>query len=283
MLIDLLHRYARRRFRAFGLQSGFLESDVARLHYLLRERHGSRATIILVHGLGTSSSTWLKILPLVKRCDRIVALDLPGFGFSTVKGARDFCTLQEHIEALSVLVAHIANGPTVLLGQSFGGWVCCVYASRHPERVQHLVLVDTAGVYYPGVEKLREKFTLKSVADVRRLLDDLWYKYPWYFKPFARSIFHELTQRRINDLVASIEARDFLAEELARLTMPVSIVWGREDKVVSSESVSVLCRLVPHGKAYFIDRCGHVPQLERPDEFAAILNGILAEGTHELA
>lgn len=207
----------------------------------------------------------------------MIALDLPGFGFSTVNSARGFCTLSEHVEALSSLIAAVTETPVILAGQSFGGWLCCRYAARHPERVKHLVLVDTAGVLYPGVENLRELFTLRSVKDTRRLLNTLWHHYPWYFKPFARSIYRELESHKMNDLVASIGVEDFLLEELSRLTMPVSIIWGEQDVAISRKSLDVLRKFVPHSTVQFIDQCGHVPQLECPEELARILNGVLGE------
>jgi abhydrolase domain-containing protein 6 len=277
MLLDLLHRYARGRYRSLGFKSFALETRSARLHYLVRELPGSTRTIVLVHGLGTSSSTWLRILPHLKERVRIVAPDLPGFGFSTVRGENGYCSVGEHEEALSFLVHNIAQGPVTLLGQSFGGWISALYAARHPQRVAHLILVNTAGVYYRGVEKLREIFTVSSVKETRRLLDSLWYHYPWYFRPFAGSVFRELSKRRMSDLVQSIDATDFLVEELGALTMPVSIIWGMEDRVISSECVNVLQKFVPQAKFFPIDRCGHVPQLERPAEFVSILHRILQE------
>jgi pimeloyl-ACP methyl ester carboxylesterase len=225
----------------------------------------------------------LKALPLIKDNHRVAALDLPGFGLSTVKRVSGFCTLQEHEEALSVFLDSVAQKPFILLGHSFGGWLSALYAARHPQRIEKLVLVSSAGVYYLGVERLQEMFTLNSVNDARRLLNNLWYRYPWYFKPFARSIFRDLSQRRMNEIVSSIDVTHFLVEELARLTMPVDIVWGREDKVISPESVNILRKFVPHAAAFFIDRCGHVPQLECPVKFASIVNHILEKKTHELA
>ena len=283
MLLDLLHRIVRRRFQSLGFQSSVLESDVGRLHYLLRDHPQPASTLILVHGLGTSSSTWLKALPLIRGNHRVAALDLPGFGLSTVKRVSGFCTLQEHVEALSVFLDCVAQKTCILLGHSFGGWVSALYAARHPQRIEKLVLVSSAGVYYRGVERLQEMFTLNSVNDARRLLNNLWYRYPWYFKPFAHSILRDLSQRRMNEIVSSIDVTHFLVEELARLTMPVDIVWGREDKVISPESVNVLCKFVPHATAFFIDHCGHVPQLECPVKFASIVNHILEKKTHELA
>jgi pimeloyl-ACP methyl ester carboxylesterase len=136
------------------------------------------------------------------------------------------------------------------------------------------VLIDTAGVYYPGVEYLRDLFTLLSVSDTRRLLNALWYRYPWYFKPFAGSIYRELGARRMNELVASIEPSDFLAEELSHLTMPVSIIWGKQDDVISLKSVDVLQKFIPRSTVHLIDQCGHVPQLECPEKLAGIMNKV---------
>jgi abhydrolase domain-containing protein 6 len=278
MLLDLLHRTVRRRFHSLGFESRLLESRFGRLHYLVRDCPEPVRTLLLVHGLGTSSSTWLKVLPLLRGKHRIAALDLPGFGFSSLKSAGTYCTLQEHVEALTDFADAMARTPFILLGHSFGGWVSALYACRNPENVKHLVLVDTAGIYYPGVERLRDLFTLNSVQDTRCLLNHLWFRYPWYFKPFAGAIFRELKQRRMHDLVGSIDATYFLAEELKRLSMPVSIIWGREDRVILPASVDAFLKFVPHARTTFIDRCGHVPQLEKPTEFASIVQDVLDRG-----
>jgi pimeloyl-ACP methyl ester carboxylesterase len=275
MLLRLLHRSVRRQFRSLGFESKTLRATASTIHYLVREHSHPKGTIVLVHGLGTSSSTWVRILPHLKVSYRIVALDLPGFGFSTVTSVREFCTLNEHVEALSELIAAVTETPIILAGQSLGGWLCCRYAAQAPERVKHLVLIDTAGVSYPGVEHLRGLFSLTSVSDTQRLLNALWYHYPWYFKPFAGSIYRELGARRMNELVASIEADDFLGEELSHLAMPVSIIWGKQDGVTSPKSVEVLQKFMPHSTVHFIDQCGHVPQLERPEILAGILNKVL--------
>lgn len=275
MLLQFLHRAVRKRIRSLGFESKTLNWDHGSLHYLLRENTAARGTLVLVHGLGTSSSTWLRMMPHVEKSHRIIALDLPGFGFSACNAARGFCTLSEHAEALGALMKVVSNGPAILLGQSLGGWVCCRYAATVPKQIQHLVLVDTAGVYYQGAERLRDLFTIRSVSDTRRLLTNLWFKYPWYFKPFAASIFRELVRRHMNELVASVQPNDLLVDELARLTMPVSIIWGKQDAVIPVPCVDVLKKSMPHATIHLIDRCGHVPQLERPEEFARILNQVL--------
>ena len=231
--------------------------------------------MVLVHGMGTSSNTWIRTVSRIDDLRRIVAVDLPGFGFSSVHRTEGFATFRGHQAALSEVLAGYDEGPLTLVGHSFGGWLCAWFAAANPGSVQHLVLVNAVGIYFRGIESLREMFMVTSVDDTKHLLNTMWYRYPWYLKLFARAIYQELKRRHVNELVASIEAHDLLVEELSRLSMPVSLIWGREDGIVPLGVVDSMLRLVPRAQVFFIEQCGHVPQLEKPDQFAAQLNRVL--------
>jgi pimeloyl-ACP methyl ester carboxylesterase len=250
-----------------------LRISTTSIHYLVREHPHPKGTIVLVHGLGTSSSSWVRVLKHLEESHRVIALDLPGFGFSTAEREKGFNTIEEHVEALSELMAVALRTPAILVGQSFGGWIGGRYAARFPERVEHLVLIDAAGINFPGVESLRDLFTVNSVKDTRRLLKNLWYRYPWYYRPFSGSIYRELKSRKMNELVASIGVGDFLVDELQLLSMPVTIIWGKQDRATPVTSVDILRKHIPHSMVHLIDHCGHVPQLECPEILAGILNG----------
>jgi abhydrolase domain-containing protein 6 len=277
MFIRFLHNSIRSKFRSMGFESRSIDAPVGRLHFLIREQADAQGTLMLIHGLGTSSSTWIKILPHIGRRHTMILPDLPGFGRSTVRDGRGYCTLREHAAAIAHLHAHLGVGPVVLAGQSLGGWVSGLYASDHPDRVKRLVFIDTAGVYYRGVENLRQLFSPQSVRETRTMLNALWYRYPWYFKPFAGAVFRDLLAHHMHELVDAITEQDFLVDELTRLTMPVDVIWGKEDKVISQQSVDVLRKFVPQAKVVTIDRCGHVPQLECPRACADVLRRILEE------
>ncbi|MBM4161749.1 MAG: alpha/beta hydrolase [Ignavibacteria bacterium] len=282
MLISLLHNLVRTSFGRLGIRSKYLELESCRLHYYEFPRVNPGGTVVLVHGLGTSSSTWTKVFPVLIRDHRVIAMDLPGFGYSCLKPGRSFCTVNEHRAALEALADQIVQDRFVLVGHSFGGWIAAQCASNRPEQVVHLILINTAGIYYRGIEELARLFTVKSKADTRRLLDALWYRYPWYFRPFTTAIFRELSRRNLNDVIASIKPNDLLAEELSKLRMPVSVLWGKQDKAISSEAVNALKKYVPSSSIYFLDQCGHVPQLECPEAVKRILTGILSGARHGL-
>jgi abhydrolase domain-containing protein 6 len=277
MMLSILHTIVRREFRSMGFESRILQLPTGSMHYLVRENPHPDGTVVFVHGIGTSSSSWMRVLKHLSTPRRIIVPDLPGYGFSSSHARRGFSTLEEHVDALTRLIDSETKGSIVLIGQSLGGWISARTAARTPRSIDRLILIDAAGINYPGVESLRDLFTVNSTRDTRRLLSSLWYRYPWYFRPFAGSIHRELVSRKMNEFVASVGPADFLDEELGLLTMPVTVIWGKQDKATLPISMDILMNKIPHAEVHTIDRCGHVPQLEHPAILAEILTRVLSK------
>jgi abhydrolase domain-containing protein 6 len=279
MLIDFLHSQIHRRYLQLGFNDGFIECGRFRLHAYERYTDDSIGTLVLIHGLGTSSSTWIRIVPRLDKAWNVLALDLPGFGFSKINSGSLFANLEEMNQSVATLITQKVSHPCALLGHSLGGWLAARYAIVHPETIRLLILVDNAGILCDETLEQGRAFQVESVADLRVLLDKIWRRYPWYFKPFYRAVLKDLRKRRVANFVQSIHAEDFLNDRLNRLTMNVSVVWGKQDGLISLSSAEILKQAIGHAQIHLIDRCGHVPQLERPKEFAEVLRNILRQQT----
>jgi abhydrolase domain-containing protein 6 len=262
MLINFLHRQIRRRYRRLGFREGFHDAGRFSLHYYERSTPGSPNTLVLVHGLGTSSSTWVRVLPGFDRRWNILALDLPGYGLSPINKGQPYALLGELHQTLEEFLAGRVHYPFVLLGHSLGGWLAGYHAIQHPKRVRHLILADNAGIFTDETIEQGKAFLVDSMGDVTRLLNTIWYRYPWYFKPFYKAVLNDLRQHRVSGFVQSIQRNDFLNGYLHQLSMPVSIIWGREDKLISLKSVEVMEQAIPQYRVFLLDRCGHVRQQE---------------------
>ena len=276
MIIDFVHHHVRRRYAKFGIASKRLELTQASVHYY-ESLPADRPTIVLLHGLGTSSSTWVHVLPHLAKTFHVIAIDLPGFGFSSLPDSDGFFPYNKLQQALRLIIPKLVNSPFVMLGHSLGGWLAADYAILSNRAVKQIVLINPAGISYPGVDEQRRLFDIKDMKSLYVLLNRLWWKYPWYFKVFGPAIFFDLRNRGVPQFVRTVKEDDFLNDRLTGLQAPVSLIWGKDDKVISEETVNVLKRLVPRVYVRYINDCGHVPQLERPKELIALLDETLKD------
>lgn len=277
MLIDLLHRQIRRTLLHLDFKDGLLEYGRFTVHSYERIVAGSPKTLVLIHGLGTSSSTWVRVLPRLDPAWNVLAIDLPGFGFSQIKSGPPFASLEELHQSVKTFITKKVSGPFVLLGHSLGGWLAARFAVEHPENVEHLILVDNAGILCEETLEQGRAFQVDSIADLRALLSKIWMRYPWLFRPFYPAVLKDLKKRHVAAFVQSIHVDDFLNGHLGNLAMKVSIIWGKQDRLISMNAVEILKQSIPHAEVHLVDRCGHVPQLEHPNKFAAILREILRQ------
>ncbi len=275
MLIDLLHRQIRRRYHHLGFKDVLVKSDRFTVHSYLRAVPSAKDTLVLVHGLGTSSSTWIHILPDLDPAWNVLTIDLPGFGFSTVDGGEPFARLPEHVNAIAAVIDKNLTAPFLLLGHSLGGWIAARYALQHPANVAHLILADSAGILCDDTAEQGKAFQVDSIADLRRLLNKVWLHYPWYFRPFYPAVLHDMRKRSVREFVQSVEEKDFLNPQLRELGGRTSVIWGSQDRLTSLKAVGVWKMACRDIEVHVIERCGHVPQLERPAEFLRVLHGIL--------
>jgi pimeloyl-ACP methyl ester carboxylesterase len=275
MLINLLHRLIRYRFHRLGFRSEVLDLELCRLHFFRRQSETSSKHIVFLHGLGTSSSTWIKILASLDRSSSITCVDLPGHGFSRIKQSLPFLRLEQFDAVIEQFIQRTEPRPIILVGHSLGGWLAARFAINHPEAVQRLILMNNAGIQYPGVERQGETFDIQETEDVKRLIGRMWFRAPWYFAFFTSSVLHSLQKKRVKDFVATVQENDLLNPKLPSLTMPVDIIWGEEDRLISKQSVEIMKQVLPQTKLHWIPQCGHVPQLERPRELSSILLKIL--------
>ncbi len=275
MVIPFIHRLVRKSLASQGIASNRVSLAGTGIHYYEARPKQPRDTLVLVHGLGTSASTWAHILPSLAREYHVIAPDLPGFGFSIPGDGPPVYSLDDYVEVLEQFLDKILPAGFVLLGHSLGGWLTMKYALRHPQRINLLVLVNTAGIYYQGYEELVDLFDIRSTKDTNRLLDRIWKRYPWYFRLFTPFVFEDLIRRKVPEIVKGIRESDFVNADLSRFHMPVSVIWGKRDQLLSFETVTTLSEGLPARTIHIIEDSGHVPQLEAPGEFLATVRNIL--------
>jgi pimeloyl-ACP methyl ester carboxylesterase len=254
---------------------------------------GDGPPAVFVHGLSGAWQNWLENIPHFARTHRAVALDLPGFGASPMprwdisipaygRFVRDFC------EKLGI-------DRCSLIGNSMGGFIATEVAITDPDRVDELVLVSAAGITW--AQARREPAELlgrmgRAAAPVALKFQMSGIRRRRMRRMAFQGVFHDPNALRREMLwenfVPALRSPGYLdamttlvgydiRHRLEEIEVPTLIVWGRNDRVVPvPAALSYKKRIGDNAELVIFDRCGHVPQIERPVRFNRVVEEFLA-------
>jgi len=224
----------------------------------------------------------------------VVLYDQRGNGRSAALKSGQSCTLADQIADLDALRAHLGYERIDLLGHSWGGYLAMAYAAHHPERVERLVLVDSAApkwndtlflfkeVFPEGVERqaaLQYAETMgdraASDADIREYLAMLFYA-PEKRDAFLAAAAGYRYNREVNQALNADLGRFDLNPELAKIRFPTLVINGRFDMNVAPLSAFRIHRAIPGSKLAIFEKSGHLPFFEEPEAFLRTVGEFLA-------
>ena len=246
------------------------------IHYY-RGGPANGEVIVLLHGFAADKDNWLRFARYLTDSYQVIALDLPGFGDSDrPAGSYDVGTQAERLgnflDSLDLDSVH-------LLGKSMGGHIAALYAARYPQRIRTLALFDNAGIEAPHPSELyqrlrqgqRNPLLIQQPQDFQALLDFVFVEPPYLpgslknhlarlamaNETHYQQIFTQLVERYIP-----------LEPQLPKITAPVLLLWGRQDRVLDVSSIQIMQPLLQKPSVSIMDGVGHAPMLERPQESA---------------
>jgi pimeloyl-ACP methyl ester carboxylesterase len=254
---------------------------------------GGGDPVVMIHGVGAWAENFREVMgPIASTGRRAIACDLPGFGESEAPGDVAHFGPRDafYPRFVGALLDELGVGSAHLVGSSMGGAVVYTAAVTQPARVRSLTLVAGGGVgsevafflrlcTLPGVSLLARVFGRPVQArgvlrtcfyDSRRIPETLYeeaerYGYP-SFGEFVNALRSGVS---IGGVKASV--RDYWVAQAPRYAGPVLVIWGRQDAVLPMSAAADARELMPQAQIQLIDDCGHLPMIERPDEFLAAL------------
>ena len=253
-----------------------------KIHY---QEAGSGPAVILLHGLGGDVSNWAQTIGPLSRKYRVIVPDQIGFGRSD-KPMINY-RVGTLVDFLDGFYKELKLDRASLVGNSLGGWTAAAYALAHPEKVERLVLVDAAGFAITGDLDPRILNGLNpSTRDaVKQVMSLVFYNKQIYASDaavdllFARKMTagDGYTVQRFIDSITRGE--DVLDNRLGAVKQPTLIVWGREDGLTPIAMGERFKKEIAGSQLVVLEKCGHVPQLEKAAEFNAALMKFLGGET----
>ena len=247
----------------------------ASIHYIVG---GSGQPIVVLHGFDGNSG-WLPIYDELAQRFTVYAPTHPGFaGSDRPPWLESFTDLSRFY---LWILQELDLGKVTLMGFSIGGWLASEIAVTSPHIVERLILVDAMGIK-PRKDEIADIF-LHGSEGTRRLSIFDSKQVPNYESLFGRKPSPEGREANVINREAAIRycwkpymhdpSLPFLLPRLRNLR--ALVVWGKEDRIVPLESAELYRRAIPGAELKLIEHCGHLPHLERPDEFLRIVDGFL--------
>jgi len=238
---------------------------------------GSGDPLVFVHGFGTEAAiNWHAQLPAARRRYRVIAPDLPGFGASPA--IADDHSIAVQVACLRDLLDGLGHARVRLVGHSMGGWISLAFAAAYPERVERLMLVDAAGLRFDPDLSFRSALLPESIDDVRRLIAANFRRPPRLPRFVLRDVMRvcQRASHRTHILERLVYGDEFLDTQLARITAPTLLVWGRCDTLTPLALGERLAADIANAELVVFDDCAHSPNVEQSRRFNRVMLEFLA-------
>lgn len=257
-----------------------VSGNTLKLRYV---RMGHGPSVLLLHGFASSIVTWRDVLPALAEKHDVIALDLPGFGGSTIPEELNYALFPKTVLAF---MDAVGLSRIDLVGNSLGGAIAIDVAGQHPERVGRLILLD------PGGSESRERPRTVRLAEKLGRILDLAALRRFFVTHALREVFYDpslVTVEEINEYLAPLERPGETAALLslrrseppgvfslaARVRVPTLIVWGRQDRWLPVERADRFLEAIRGAKLEVLEACGHLPQEEQAQSVVRIVGSFL--------
>jgi pimeloyl-ACP methyl ester carboxylesterase len=234
---------------------------------------GEGEPLILLHGLFGALSNFEHLIEYFRQYNKVVVPMLPLFDLdilhTSVGGLEKF--VHKFIESRDYQDIH-------LLGNSLGGHVGLVHVLKHPERIKSLILSGSSGLFENGMGDTYPK--RGDYEYIKKKTELTFYNPEMASKELVDEVYDIVNSRlKVIKIIALAKSaiRNNLGEELNQIKQPTLLVWGNNDTITPPFVGKEFQKLIPNSELHFIDKCGHAPMMEVPEEFNVILHKFLTK------
>ena len=273
--------------------SWFTSIGGVRIHY--QEAGDEKAPpIILIHGFISSNLVWNEVfLPLANAGFRVIAPDLPGYGYSD-KPSDGRYTIDAQAYAVLGLMDRLGIDQATIVGASYGGAIAATIALDYSERVAKLILVGAVSNDQPKKKLLLRLAGVPLLGDIatplflgsrwilRKRTQDVYRRLGYPLDERKLEARHHLletanTHRAMIRTIRRWEA-DRISREASLIRQPTLLVWGEEDTHIPISEAFRLRDAIPNSRLTVFRNCGHLPPTEYPEKFVEVVAGFCKAG-----
>lgn len=230
---------------------------------------GEGTPIIILHGLMGGLSDFEGVVSFFSKSKyKVVVPELPLYTMPLLR-----TTVKNIAKFIHKFIDYKGFEKVILLGNSLGGHVGLLFAKLYPKRVKALILTGSSGLYESAMGDGYPK--RGNYEFIKKKSEEVFYDPKVATKEIVDEVFETVNNRGklIKTLaIAKSAIRHNMAKDLPNMYTPTCLIWGKNDSVTPPRVADEFHELLPDSDLYWIDKCGHAPMMEHPDEFNRLLN-----------
>ncbi len=232
---------------------------------------GNGEPLLLLHGLFGALSNFEPLIEYFRNHNKVIVPIPPLLEMdilhTSVGGLAKY--VHKFIEARNLNAVN-------LLGNSLGGHVALIHTLKHPEKIRSLILTGSSGLFENG---MGDSYPKRGDYEYIKKKTELTFYDPNTATKELVDEVYSITNNRIKAIkiiaLAKSAIRNNLGEEINQIKVPTLLIWGQNDTITPPFVAQEFHKLIPNSELHFVDKCGHAPMMEVPDEFNAILHKFL--------
>lgn len=234
---------------------------------------GAGPVLMLLHGLMGALSNFEDVINHFKKTHTVVVPIMPIFELPILDAG-----VKPLYKYIKEFIEYKGYDKVSMLGNSLGGHVGLVYAVNHQDKLNHLILTGSSGLYenaFGGSYPKREDKTF-----IRKKVELTFYSPEAATDELVDEVFDMINDRaKLVRIIAIAKSaiRHNMADELHKILTPTCLIWGKNDTITPPEVADDFNKLIVNSDLYWIDNCGHAPMMEHSAQFNQILDSWLSK------
>lgn len=240
---------------------------------------GQGEALVLIHAFPTDQQLWMPQLEGLKQHFHVITLDLWGFGQAEATDGKAV-TMSDYADEVKQLLDQLKIKKAIVCGESMGGYIALAFLQKYPDAIDGLVLSDTQSIADTAEIKVKREATAEDVLahGSSQFIAGFMHKAlspsaPAQTKTFLQNILTAQAPTSIASGLRGMALRDDTSNVLASTTLPILILTGDQDILISPQQSQAMHVLAKNSKLITIANAGHLSSLEQPDAWnKAVIN-----------
>lgn len=255
-----------------------------KVNVLTTEESNSKATVVFIHGFPFNKDIWKQQMDALPKGIRGIAYDVRGHGKTS--SGHGYFSVDQFANDLLTLIKFLKLKNVILCGISMGGYIALRAMEISPEAISGLILCDTNSLADSNETKLARFAQIETImtkskeafadAFVKKIFSSHTVQHKPKVLEFITRVILENKEKNICATLLALASRTETTASLDKIKVPVLIIRGEEDQVITDEQAKILHKNIKNSELVLIPESGHLPNLENTDQFNVIMNKFIA-------